>query len=79
MVHDNANFPSIESEGLHLGTGQAYKLGYKKRRYTYLPPPHGKCTTRISAAMRAMYDQFQPVDYDYDEDLCYILCTQSYM
>ena len=78
-VHGNARLPAIDSENIYLGTGQAYKIGYKKRHYTFLPPPHGTCTTRIPAAMQMTYEQLQAGDYDYDESFCYELCGQTFL
>lgn len=79
MIHDNTELPLIDIAGIHLTPGLKHKLGYKKRENHFLQAPYTDCTDTISPAMRAMFDKYADTDYAYSQDLCYLICQQTYV
>jgi hypothetical protein len=79
MIHDNTELPRVDIVSMELAPGRKHKLSYRKKTTYYLPPPYTECTNDISLAMHAMFDRYEGADYTYSQDICYILCTQTYM
>ncbi|CAF0849586.1 unnamed protein product [Adineta steineri] len=78
MVHDNQKLPIIEKFGAQLIPGRKHKLGYSKKRTTFLPSPYTTCSDTVTPGMRAMYDQFSGADYDYTIEICFRVALQTY-
>ena len=79
MIHDNTELPLIDVAGIHLTPGLKHKLGYKKRTNYFLPAPYTDCTDKIPAAMQAMFNRYAGADYVYSQDVCYLICQQTFM
>ena len=78
MVHDNVELPMIEIGGLELMPGRKHKLSYKKRSILSLPKPYSDCTDTISPPMKALFNEYNGVDYAYSQSVCYAICYQTY-
>ncbi len=78
MLHDNGEFPRVDSVGMQLAPGRQHKLSYTKKTSSFLPPPYTECTDNINLGMQAMFDQFPSIDYEYSQAACVIFCIQSY-
>ena len=79
MVHDNIELPLIDIAGIELAPGQKHKLSYKKKTSYFLPSPYTDCTSKIPSAMKAMFNQYVGADFAYSQDVCYLICKQTYM
>lgn len=79
MIHDNAELPRIDVAGIHLSYAINHKLAFTKKVKTFAPPPYSDCTTDISPTMQATFNQYGDANYSYSQEVCNILCTQSYM
>ena len=79
MIHDNDQLPSIQTEAMYLGTGRRHKLSERQKDFTFLSAPYTTCTTKISAPMQALFDQYPQTDYTYSVAVCFDICLQTYM
>ena len=79
LVHDNAKIPDIELSSIFLGPGKCHKLGYKKKKSVFLPPPYTTCTEKISRGLQIMLDEYSGTDYAYSRYHCINVCIQEYM
>ena len=79
MVHDNTQLPTIERAGMTLAPGFKHRLTYTKKSVYSLPPPYSSCTSDIPLSMKSMFDKYNGADYAYSEDICYIICQQTYV
>lgn len=77
-MHDNTQFPSIESAGVHLSPGRRHKLGYTKKYAEFLSSPYTDCTSKVSRPMEILFETYQGADYAYSQTICIQLCTQAY-
>lgn len=78
MVHDNTQLPLIDRAGIYLAPGRKHRLGYTKKTNYLLPAPYTTCSSTASAGLKAMYDQYTGVKYDYAEELCFKVAIQTH-
>jgi len=79
MVHDNTQLPTIERAGMTLAPGFKHRLTYTKKSVYSLSSPYSTCTNDIPLSMKSMFDNYDGADYAYSEDICYIICQQTYV
>lgn len=79
MIHDNKQLPLIERVGMTLAPGFKHRLTYTKKTVYTLPSPYSTCRSTIPLDMESMFDNYGGANYEYSEDICYILCQQAYM
>ncbi|CAF3952590.1 unnamed protein product [Rotaria sp. Silwood1] len=78
IVHDNAQIPLIDTNGIGLAPGRKHKLNYKKKTNFFLPSPYTSCTNNIPLSMKVMFKDYNGADYSYSQLSCYELCIQAY-
>lgn len=78
MIHDNTELPLIELAGIEISPGKKHKLSYTRKKSSFLPTPYSDCTDSIPLAMKAMFSSYENADYSYSQDVCYLICKQSY-
>ena len=79
MIHDNTELPLIEVGGFRLHTGQRHNLAFRRKNFQLLSSPYSNCTNTVPLAMQAMFNQYSGADYSYSQELCYVICFQSYV
>lgn len=79
MLHDNAEAPMIEKAGIRLAAGRKHQLSYRKRGNYFLSHPYTECTTHVSDIMQETFKQYGGADYAYSQDICNVICTQTYL
>jgi hypothetical protein len=79
MIHDNTQLPRVDIATMELAPGRKHKLGYRKKETYFLSSPYTDCTNEIPSAMQAMFEKYAGADYTYSQDICYAICTQTYM
>jgi Amiloride-sensitive sodium channel len=79
LIHDNTQFPEINTRGLILGPGKKHRISFAKKTTYFLPSPYTTCTNQIPITMQLMFDQFNDADYVYGQTICYQDCTQVYL
>ncbi|CAF0745170.1 unnamed protein product [Adineta ricciae] len=79
VVHDNVQLPMIDYSGMALSTGYKHRMTYSKKTISYLRSPYTTCNDKIPLMMQAMFDNYEGVEYEYSEDVCYDLCVEVYI
>ena len=79
LVHDNTQIPPIESSGVELSPGKRYKLSFRKKKTDLLSSPYTNCRKKLTLAMEAMLENYNGADYAYSQNICMMLCQQTYM
>ncbi|CAF1125475.1 unnamed protein product [Rotaria sordida] len=78
LVHDNAQVPLIDANGIGLAPGRKYKLSFTKKTNFFLSSPYTSCTDNIPLSMKVMFNDYNGADYSYSQLSCYELCMQAY-
>ena len=78
MIHDNQVMPLVSSGGYYLGAGRKHRLIYSKKINSVLAAPYSTCDDRTPFMLKAVYERITKIDYAYQEEMCYAVCSQIY-
>ncbi|UJR32482.1 hypothetical protein I4U23_019944 [Adineta vaga] len=78
MVHDNQQMPLIDRANTQLAPGRKYKFGYSKKTNYLLPAPYTTCNDESSLGLKALYNQYEGIQYDYSQELCFKVAIQTF-
>ncbi|CAF1522920.1 unnamed protein product, partial [Didymodactylos carnosus] len=78
IVHDNAQLPQIDTEGITLAPGMKHLITYEKKSSSFLGAPYTPCTSKSRADLTVLFHQYD-AEYEYNQVLCLAACQQAYI